>query len=78
MPLSLRPFLSLLASPFAPPPIRVFHWRYGHGVFLRLLPECGQARVVFDIDDCIPRRVQTRDLTPERGPRLVEDRELVA
>lgn len=44
---------------------RIRHNLYGPGTFVRLLETPGHARVAFDIDDGIERRVLTRDLTPE-------------
>lgn len=45
--------------------IRIRHSLYGPGFFLRLLPEPGHARVAFDIDGDVERRVLVRDLVPE-------------
>jgi len=45
--------------------IRIIHQVYGPGFFLRLLPEAGQARVLFDIDADVARRVLVRELRPE-------------
>lgn len=64
-----------MSSPAAT--IRVAHPIYGPGWFHHLLPEPGHARVQFDIDGSIKRRVLVRDLAPERS-RPVEDREVVA
>lgn len=59
--------------------IRIVHANrlisYGPGWFQRLIAPAGHARVRFDIDGGVERRVLVRDLEPERdGARLVEER----
>lgn len=56
---------------------RVVHAIYGSGWFSHVLETPGHARVQFDIDGDIERRVLVRDLAPERDRgRLIEDREV--